>query len=80
MEHRKFGPGYQRDLQGVHEGDFAGLGKIGRMKNGFYFDCLKRVGLTHNLGSFSWSQGPMRQVSVYRRSLRGESQETYSQI
>ena len=48
MEHRKFGLGDQRDLQGVHEGDFAGLGKIRGMKNGFYFDCLKRVGLTHN--------------------------------
>jgi hypothetical protein len=28
MEHRKFGPSHQRDLQGVHEGDFAGVRKI----------------------------------------------------
>ena len=48
MEHCKFGLGEQRDLQGVHEGDFAGLAKIRRVKNGFYFDCLKQVGLAHN--------------------------------
>jgi hypothetical protein len=28
MEHGKFGSGRQCDLQGVHEGDFAGRGKI----------------------------------------------------
>jgi hypothetical protein len=48
MEHCKFGPDHQCDLQGVREGDFAGLRKVRRMKNGFQSDCVKQVGLTHN--------------------------------
>jgi hypothetical protein len=56
MEHRKFGLGYQRDLQSVREGNFAGLAEIRGMKNGFYFPCFKNVRRTHNLGSFYGKQ------------------------
>src|SRR6201987_3314972 len=52
MKHCESGPGHQCDLQGVREGNFAGLGKIRRMKNGLYLDFLGQVGVTHNLDSF----------------------------
>ena len=49
VEHCKVGLGHQCDLQGMREGDFAGLGKIGRMKNRLYFS---QVVLTHSPCSF----------------------------
>src|SRR6266480_3842775 len=75
MEHRKFGPGYQCDLQGVHEGDFAGLGKIRRMKNGFYFDCLKRLGLTHNPVFFLLVAGSGVVIVVRRKATQAPATE-----
>jgi len=47
MQNCEFAFGDQCDLQGMHECDFTGLGKIRRVKNGFYFDCGKEAALTH---------------------------------